>query len=204
MVGSRSHSKEGAEGCPSSPLLHPPAWDRREELVPWLWEPSRPPREALPDPSTMWSPSQGSGGSQAPEGISPSRAPPYLALGFGRIPASFVLSRHGNDTVSSWKGGREGVWVGVPRPPTPRSPPTTPLVPAACWSGSPGAWRVPRSHRHTAGSRLSSRLPGLIGSGAGAGPAAEAGGQRAGGGPWAVTCSRPGPAWALGPAPFPR
>ena len=47
--------------------------------------------------------------SQGLAGISPSHASPYLALGFGRIPASFVLGRHGNNTLSSWKGGREGV-----------------------------------------------------------------------------------------------
>lgn len=49
------------------------------------------------------------GGSQALAVISPSHASPYLALGFGRILSSFFVGGHGNKTLSSWKGGGEGV-----------------------------------------------------------------------------------------------
>lgn len=63
------------------------------------------------------------GGPQALAGIFPSHASPYLALGFGRIPASFVGGRHGDDTLSSWKGAERVCEEGPPGSPRPHPQP---------------------------------------------------------------------------------
>lgn len=62
--------------------------------------------------------------------------------------------------------------------------------------------RAPRSHRRCGWqpALLSATRPYRVWGRHGP---ARGGRQPAGGGPWAVTCSLPCPAWALGPAPFP-
>lgn len=65
------------------------------------------------------------GALQAPSGVFPSQACPHLALGFGGLPASFFLCRHGNP-LSGWKEAErvceQGLLGLLPPPLTPSSP----------------------------------------------------------------------------------
>lgn len=152
---------------------------------------------------------QGSGGLQALAGISSSHASPHLALGFVGLPASFLLSRHVS-TLSSWEGAemvhKWGSHASCPTPIAPRlsrTPTWRPCLTLALltWT-TRGSFGVSGG---AAGSWLCFQLPGLIGSGAGAGLACR--GKRPA--CWGraleghVPARQAQLAWASGPAPFP-